>query len=117
MLIGMSSTGRNLDDQQVSVTRPKTLINVLSFDMRRQCIMPGSLPVVTVVPPMHSISGDDDGTCASHMVPLTAGMLGLQCRPCSGPRQLIAGDYNSVVANLGVRCCHIVCISGYARLF
>jgi len=27
------------------------------------------------------------------MAPLTAGMLGLQCRPCLGPQQLIAGDY------------------------
>jgi hypothetical protein len=55
-----------------------------------------------VMPPMQSISGDDDGTYASHMVivPLTAGMLGLPCRPCSGPHQLIVGDYSLEVAIL-----------------
>ena len=35
----------------------------------------------------------NDGTYTSHMVPLVTGMLGLPCRPCLGPRQLIAGDY------------------------
>lgn len=32
-----------------------------------------------VVLPIQSIIGDDDGTYASHMVHLTAGMLGLLC--------------------------------------
>jgi hypothetical protein len=55
-------------------------------------------------------------TYASHMVPIMAGMLGLPCRPCSGPLQLIADDYFFIYANLGVRSCHI-CISGYALPF
>jgi hypothetical protein len=41
---------------------------------------------------MQSISSGEDGTYASHVVPITAGVLGLPCRPCSGPSQLIAGD-------------------------
>ena len=45
------------------------------------------------VPSMQSISGNNDGTYTSYMVPLVTGMLGLPCRPCWGPRQLIAGDY------------------------
>jgi hypothetical protein len=49
-----------------------------------------------------SISGEDDGTYASHMAPLTAGMLGLPYQPCSGPQKLIAGDYYFAVAILGV---------------
>ena len=28
-----------------------------------------------------------------YMAPLMAGMLGLSCRPCGGPRQLKFGDY------------------------
>jgi hypothetical protein len=65
---------------------------------------------------MQSIRGDDGGTYAWHMVPLTAGMLGLPCLLCLGPWQPIPGDYFFVVANLGVRCCHN-CISGYAPPF
>jgi len=48
-----------------------------------------------VVPPMQSISDNNDGTYALHMVPLMAGMVGLPCRPCSGPQQLITGDYHT----------------------
>jgi hypothetical protein len=58
-----------------------------------------------VVQLMQSISGDNNGTYAytSHMSPFTAGMLGLPCRPCSGPRQLKFGDYKLVVPILGVQ--------------
>ena len=52
---------------------------------------------------MQSISDNDNGTYALHMVPLTAGMLGLTCQPCLGPhRQLIAGDYKFRICNFGV---------------
>jgi hypothetical protein len=37
-----------------------------------------------------------------HMVPLTAGELGLPCRPCLGPWQLKFGDYQSVITVLWV---------------
>ena len=50
------------------------------------------------------------------MVSLTAGMLGLPCRPCLGPPQLVVGDYYFVVAILGFICC-VICISGYALPF
>ena len=36
------------------------------------------------------------------MILLTAGMLGLPCRPCSGPQQLKFGDYWLVVTILGL---------------
>jgi len=52
--------------------------------------------------PMQNISGNNDGTYTSFMSPCTAGMLGLSCRPCSGPQQLKFGDYKLVVAILGV---------------
>ena len=38
-------------------------------------------------------SDDNDDTYMSYMVPLVTDMLGLPCRSCWGPRQLIAGDY------------------------
>ena len=44
-------------------------------------------------PPMQSIIGDNDGTYTSYMVPFVTDMLGLPCRSCWGPQQLIAGDY------------------------
>ena len=56
-----------------------------------------------VVPPMQIINSNEDSIYASHMVPLTAGMLSLPCQPCLGPWQLIAGDYYFIVAILGVR--------------
>jgi hypothetical protein len=47
-----------------------------------------------VVPPMQIISGGNDGIYTLNMSPFTkAGMLGLPCRPCSGPRQLKFGDF------------------------
>jgi len=55
-----------------------------------------------VVLSMQSISGNNDGTCVSHVPPLTAGMLGLPCQPCLGPWQLKFGDYQLVVVILGV---------------
>ena len=54
---------------------------------------PWCSPVVMVVPQMQSISGNSDGTYMLYMAPLMAGMLGLSCRPCGGPRQLKFGDY------------------------
>jgi len=36
------------------------------------------------------------------MSPLTAGMLSLPCRPCSGPWKLKFGDYYLVLTILGV---------------
>ena len=36
------------------------------------------------------------------LVPLATDMLGLPCRPCSGPRQLKFGDYQLGVMILGV---------------
>jgi hypothetical protein len=55
-----------------------------------------------VVPLMQSISGGDDCTYTLYMSPLTAGMLGLPCRPCSGPWKLKFGDYYLVLTILGV---------------
>ena len=55
-----------------------------------------------VVPLMQSISGGDDCTYTLYMSPLTAGMLGLPCRPCSGPWKLKFGDYYLVLRILGV---------------
>ena len=40
---------------------------------------------------VHSNLGTNAYT--SYMVPLMTGMIALPCRPCWGPRQLIAGDY------------------------
>jgi hypothetical protein len=40
------------------------------------------------VPPIQSISGDNDGKYTLYMSPFTAGMLGLPCRPCAGPQRL-----------------------------
>jgi hypothetical protein len=45
------------------------------------------------VPPIQSISGNNDVKYTSYMSPFTAGMLGLPCRPCLGPRQLKFDDY------------------------
>jgi len=36
------------------------------------------------------------------MSPFMAGMLGLPCRPCSGPRQLKVGDYKLLDTILGI---------------
>ena len=55
-----------------------------------------------VVLPMQRINGDNDGIYTPHMSHFTAGMLGLPCRPCSGPRQLKFGDYLLVVIIMGV---------------
>jgi hypothetical protein len=41
-------------------------------------------------------------TCTLYMSPLTAGMLSLPCRPCSGPWKLKFGDYYLVLTILGV---------------
>jgi hypothetical protein len=46
-----------------------------------------------VVLPMQSICGGNDGTYMAYMSPFMAGMLGLPCRPCSGPWQLKFVDY------------------------
>jgi hypothetical protein len=71
-----------------------------------------------VVPPMQSISGDDGGTFVSHMVRLTAGMLGLPCRPCLRGQRLIAGKQYYVVAILGVHLLsHKYASQAMARLF
>jgi hypothetical protein len=43
--------------------------------------------------PMESISGNNVSTHTLYMSPFTTGMLGLPCRPCSGPWQLKFGDY------------------------
>jgi hypothetical protein len=55
-------------------------------------------------------------TYTSYMILLTAGMLGLPCRPCSGPQQLKFGDYWLVVTILGLLECHN-CISGTTPSF
>jgi hypothetical protein len=55
-----------------------------------------------VVRLMQSISGGDDCTYTLYMSPLMAGMLGLPCRPCSGPWKLKFGDYYLVLTILGV---------------
>ena len=54
---------------------------------------PWCLLVVMVVLPMQSISGNNEGTHTLYMAPLSASMLGLPCRLCSGPRQLKFVDY------------------------
>jgi len=55
-----------------------------------------------VVSLMQSINGGDDCTYTLYMSPRTAGMLGLPCRPCSGPWKLKFGDYYLVLTILGV---------------
>ena len=66
-----------------------------------------------VVPPMQIIGSNDDGTYASHIAPLTAGMLGLPCRPCLGLWQLKFGDYYQLVVPIlglgviGMAHCHL----------
>jgi len=68
----------------------------ISYSLRHDALMnrsPCCSPVVMVVPPTQSISGNNDGTYTLYMAPLMTGMLGLPCRPCWGPRQLKFGDY------------------------
>ena len=49
--------------------------------------------VAMAMPLMQSISGGNDRTYTLYMSPVTAGMLGLPCQPCSGPWKLKFGDY------------------------
>ena len=71
-----------------------------------------------VVSLMQSISGGDDCTYTLHMSPLTAGMLGLPCRPYSGLWKLKFGDYFLVLTILGVLgMVHTISISGRLRDF
>jgi len=64
-----------------------------------------------VIPPMQIIGGNDDGTHASHMPPLTTGLLGLPCQPCLGLRQLKFGDYYQlevpILGVIGMAHCHL----------
>ena len=56
-------------------------MTILGHTRMRQKIVRCS-PVAMAVPPMQSISGNNDGTYTSYICPLTARVLGLARLPC-----------------------------------